>query len=183
MGKGREMDEMDTEYAYTSKRWGHPTLVESDGQVCYSCRQASGQKQVGHMGDAILIKIFQLTYHGDERINERTNFSRRMIENESRKRNQKATKRDGWMSRACKGVECSRYEPQQRQGTELDISMAQNRISRWHRMNPGPWWVGDGLGRKVLCPTAMGTGGKPTVSQRRKTSSRNNIESSDEEVD
>jgi hypothetical protein len=59
-------------------------------------------------------------------MNERTNFSRRIIENESRKRNQKAIKKEGWMSRACKGVECSRYEPHQRQDTESDISMAQN---------------------------------------------------------
>jgi hypothetical protein len=82
---------------------------------------------MGHMmKGAILTNIFQLTYHGDERMNERTNFSRRIIENESRKRNQKAIKKEGWMSRACKGVECSRYEPHQRQDTESDISMAQN---------------------------------------------------------
>lgn len=31
MGKGREVDEQNTAYAYTSTRWSHPTLIESDG--------------------------------------------------------------------------------------------------------------------------------------------------------
>jgi hypothetical protein len=31
MGMGREIDEKYAGYAYTSKRWGYSTLIESDG--------------------------------------------------------------------------------------------------------------------------------------------------------
>ena len=62
----------------------------------------------------------------------------------------------------------------QRQDTESDISIAQNES----------WTVvGYGLGRKVLCPTAMGVGWESTVCKWRKSSSGNDVEDSDERVD